>query len=143
MKIIFFSLVGTFDYFQIGGTDSFIRRITKGLLNIKSNIQISWVFYNSREEKEINHSPNFTSKYFKNINNALKYIADITPEHVISCYIKPSDRIKFANFITTNDVAKLNEFQVQYSTMLYQNGGIVDDLLVYNLPDVILLVVNA
>lgn len=53
------------------------------------------------------------------------------------------DRIKFANYITTNDVSKIALNQVQYSAMLYPDGGIVDDLLVYNLENKILLVVNA
>jgi aminomethyltransferase len=50
---------------------------------------------------------------------------------------------KFVNWMTTNDVASLGMHQVQYSAMLYDNGGIVDDLLVYRLPDRYMLVVNA
>jgi|UniRef100_A0A7V3VTR6 aminomethyltransferase len=63
--------------------------------------------------------------------------------HMGEIEITGQDRIKFANYITTNDVSKLALNQVQYSTMLYPDGGIVDDLLVYNLKDRILLVVNA
>jgi aminomethyltransferase len=50
---------------------------------------------------------------------------------------------QFLNYITTNDVASLETFQIQYSTMLYDDGGIVDDLLVYRMPDRFMLVVNA
>jgi aminomethyltransferase len=50
---------------------------------------------------------------------------------------------EFVNMMTTNDVASLGLYQVQYSAMLYDHGGIVDDLLVYRLPDRYLLVVNA
>ncbi len=35
--------------------------------------------------------------------------------------------------LTTNDASKLDDFQVQYSTLCYPNGGIVDDLTVYRL----------
>jgi len=49
----------------------------------------------------------------------------------------------FINRLTTNDVAGLGLYQVQYSAMLYDSGGIVDDLLVYRLPDRFMLVVNA
>jgi aminomethyltransferase len=35
--------------------------------------------------------------------------------------------------LTTNDAAKLADFQVQYSTLCYSHGGIVDDLTVYRL----------
>jgi aminomethyltransferase len=63
--------------------------------------------------------------------------------HMGEIEIRGNDRMKFVNYLTTNDVLKLEPGQVQYSTMLYEDGGIVDDLLVYNLNDRILLVVNA
>ncbi|MEO0162317.1 MAG: glycine cleavage system aminomethyltransferase GcvT [candidate division WOR-3 bacterium] len=63
--------------------------------------------------------------------------------HMGEIEITGPERIEFANYITTNDVSKLALNQVQYSAMLYPDGGIVDDLLVYNLKDRILLVVNA
>lgn len=51
--------------------------------------------------------------------------------------------LEFLQKVTTNDVAKLAVWDVQYSLMCYPEGGIVDDLLVYHLPDSYLLVVNA
>jgi len=48
----------------------------------------------------------------------------------------------FLQRMTTNDVAALEDYKVQYSIMCYENGGIVDDLLVYKLPDRYYLVVN-
>ena len=49
----------------------------------------------------------------------------------------------FLQKMATNDAAKLAVGDVQYSLMCYSDGGIVDDLLVYHLPDSYLLVVNA
>lgn len=47
-------------------------------------------------------------------------------------------------YTTVNDVAKLVPGKIQYSAMCYENGGIVDDLLVYHMgADEYLLVVNA
>lgn len=63
--------------------------------------------------------------------------------HMGEIEIRGDDRLRFVNYITTNDARTLEPYQVQYSTMLYPDAGIVDDLLVYNLPDRILLVVNA
>jgi aminomethyltransferase len=63
--------------------------------------------------------------------------------HMGEVEVRGGDRMKFVNYITTNDASKLALNQVQYSTMLYPDAGIVDDLLVYNLKDRILLVVNA
>lgn len=63
--------------------------------------------------------------------------------HMGEVEIKGDDRLKFVNYITTNDASKLALNQVQYSTMLYPDAGIVDDLLVYNLKERMFLVVNA
>lgn len=63
--------------------------------------------------------------------------------HMGEIEIRGKDRKAFVNYLTTNDVTQLAENQIQYSTMLYEDAGIVDDLLVYNLKDRILLVVNA
>ncbi|HEU4996848.1 MAG TPA: glycine cleavage system aminomethyltransferase GcvT [Gemmatimonadaceae bacterium] len=52
-------------------------------------------------------------------------------------------RVEFVNYVTTNDVSALADGQVHYSTMLYENGTIVDDCLVYKMNDRIVMVVNA
>ncbi|MBI4534736.1 MAG: glycine cleavage system aminomethyltransferase GcvT [Ignavibacteriae bacterium] len=53
------------------------------------------------------------------------------------------DATDFIQKITVNDASKLVEGRVQYSAMCYENGGIVDDLLVYHMGDHYMLVVNA
>lgn len=50
---------------------------------------------------------------------------------------------QFVQHAVTNDIYKLDFGQVLYTCMCYPDGGIVDDLLVYNLGDEFLLVVNA
>jgi aminomethyltransferase len=46
--------------------------------------------------------------------------------------------------LTTNDVAKLEDNQVQYSALTNTGGGVIDDLLVYRInEEYFLLVVNA
>jgi aminomethyltransferase len=49
----------------------------------------------------------------------------------------------FVQYLTLNDVTKLYEGRAQYTAMTYEYGGLIDDLLVYNLGDRYLLVVNA
>ena len=66
---------------------------------------------------------------------------DIT--HMGEFEVKGKDSLAFLQKMTTNDVSKLEEYQVQYSCMCYDDGGVVDDLLVYRLPDRFFLVVNA
>jgi aminomethyltransferase len=51
--------------------------------------------------------------------------------------------LEFLERMTTNDVGSLQFYQAQYSLMLNDDGGIVDDLLIYNLPGRAMLVVNA
>ncbi len=53
------------------------------------------------------------------------------------------DALAFVQRVTTNDASNLTEGRVQYSAMCYDDGGIVDDLLVYNMGDHYMLVVNA
>ena len=48
----------------------------------------------------------------------------------------------FLEFITINDISSLEPWQVQYSAMCFEDGGIVDDLLIYKYPDYFMLVVN-
>lgn len=62
--------------------------------------------------------------------------------HMGRVEIRGKDRFTFVNRITTNDVNTLAPFQAQYSVFCYPDGGIVDDLVVYNLPDYLLLVIN-
>lgn len=53
------------------------------------------------------------------------------------------DALAFVQKITTNDASKLKIGDVQYSAMCYNDGGIVDDLLVYRTGDTsYMLVVN-
>ena len=68
-------------------------------------------------------------------------IFDLT--HMGEFRVSGPGALEFLNRTTTNNVARLAEFQIQYTAMLYEDGGIVDDLLVYRFPDHYLMVVNA
>jgi aminomethyltransferase len=63
--------------------------------------------------------------------------------HMGRAEIRGRDAFRFVNRMTTNDIAKTQFLQAQYSAFCYPDGGIVDDLLVYNLGDYLLLVINA
>lgn len=63
--------------------------------------------------------------------------------HMGEIEITGAGRKEFVDHITTNNVMNISPDGVQYTMMLYPDGGIVDDLLIYNLPDKMLLVVNA
>jgi aminomethyltransferase len=63
--------------------------------------------------------------------------------HMGEFEVRGRDALDFLQMATTNDVSALTEGKVQYTTMCYESGGIVDDLLVYHMGDHYLLVVNA
>lgn len=51
--------------------------------------------------------------------------------------------LEFLQYMTINDINKVNIYQAQYSAFCYDDGGIVDDLLVYRFPERFITVVNA
>lgn len=63
--------------------------------------------------------------------------------HMGEFTIKGEKAFDFVQKVTVNDVSKLFYGRVQYSAFCYNDGGIVDDLLVYQKKDGYLLVVNA
>ncbi len=63
--------------------------------------------------------------------------------HMGEISISGEGALDYVNRLTTNDASKLDVCQAQYSTMLNNSGGIIDDLLVYRRRFDYLLVVNA
>ena len=63
--------------------------------------------------------------------------------HMGEVIVRGPDAIRFVSFMTSNDVAALAVNQVHYSTLLRDDGTIVDDLLVYRYEDHLMLVINA
>lgn len=64
--------------------------------------------------------------------------------HMGEIEVRGADALALVQRVTTNDVAKLQDNQVQYSTMTNDQGGVIDDLLVYRINETYyLLVVNA
>jgi aminomethyltransferase len=55
--------------------------------------------------------------------------------HMGEIEIQGSDAFSFTDSITTNAVAKLKIGQAQYSGLLYEHGGFVDDILVHKVAD--------
>lgn len=63
--------------------------------------------------------------------------------HMGEFRVTGSDAPAAVDRLVTNDIRGLAVGQIRYSPMCYEDGGIVDDLLVYRYPDHLLLVVNA
>lgn len=64
--------------------------------------------------------------------------------HMGEFIIKGPDALDLIQYVTINDAEKLKPGKAQYTAMCYEDGGIVDDLIVYMLDEEhYLLVVNA
>ena len=64
--------------------------------------------------------------------------------HMGEIFLRGVEAVKFADYLVVNNVDTLKYGEICYTPMCYENGGIVDDLLVYKkASDEVLLVVNA
>jgi aminomethyltransferase len=63
--------------------------------------------------------------------------------HMGEFLVSGNDAEAFVNYVVSNDVSRAVPGQAQYSMMCKEDGGIVDDLLIYKFQDRIRLVVNA
>ena len=63
--------------------------------------------------------------------------------HMGEFEISGKGALDFLQKVTINNVSKLNIGHAQYSAMCLENGGIIDDLILYRMADKYLMVVNA
>ena len=64
--------------------------------------------------------------------------------HMGEVEVKGTDSLNYLQKMLTNDISKIKNGGAQYTAMCYENGGTVDDLLVYKIEDNhYFLVVNA
>ncbi len=63
--------------------------------------------------------------------------------HMGELRIRGPDALALVQHLTVNDASGLEEGQAQYSALCRADGGVLDDLLVYRMPDHFMLVVNA
>lgn len=64
--------------------------------------------------------------------------------HMGQVFVSGAEHIAWLNRILTNDISKLAPGEGQYTMMLNEKGGVIDDLIAYRVsPEETLLVVNA
>lgn len=64
--------------------------------------------------------------------------------HMGEIFITGSDSTKYLNYLLTSNVEKQSDFRMQYGMALYEDGNIVDDLMIYKYNnEKYLIVVNA
>jgi aminomethyltransferase len=63
--------------------------------------------------------------------------------HMGEIEVSGEEAAGFVNYLVAFDISKLRRFQAKYTVILNEKGGIIDDLVVYNLESKYLIVVNA
>ena len=64
--------------------------------------------------------------------------------HMGEVLVSGAEAERYVNHIFTNDISKISAGQILYGMMCYEDGGVVDDLLVYKkADDCFFLVINA
>ncbi|MBI4408376.1 MAG: glycine cleavage system aminomethyltransferase GcvT [Gemmatimonadetes bacterium] len=63
--------------------------------------------------------------------------------HMGELEVRGSGALDLVQFVTTNDASRLEVGQAHYSVICQEDGGALDDCLVYRFPDHWMLVVNA
>ncbi|SHI83317.1 aminomethyltransferase [Dethiosulfatibacter aminovorans DSM 17477] len=64
--------------------------------------------------------------------------------HMGEVEVRGKDAKRFVQHIITNDVDRIGKNEIQYAVMCYENGGVVDDTLVYKRDeDSYLIIINA
>jgi aminomethyltransferase len=77
-------------------------------------------------------------------HNAVRKAAGLFDvSHMGELVIRGGDALGFIQYVTTNDASKLEVGQAQYSAFCREDGGIIDDCIVYRLADHYMIVVNA
>ena len=91
---------------------------------------------------------NMPVQYAKGINHEHSIVRNgvgvFDVSHMGEFLLKGPNAAELIQKVTSNDVSKLFNGKVQYSCLPNENGGIVDDLLVYRInSETFMLVVNA
>ncbi|HBF14005.1 MAG TPA: glycine cleavage system aminomethyltransferase GcvT [Deltaproteobacteria bacterium] len=64
--------------------------------------------------------------------------------HMGEIMVSGKDAKKFVNYVTTNNLDRIGDGRCQYSVCCYEDGGVVDDVITYQItPFKFLIVVNA
>jgi glycosyltransferase involved in cell wall biosynthesis len=94
-RIAFFGAQGTFDHRHIGGVESIIRRLTTSLSTLGDEVTL--VLYGCPANREAEVGPGVNQRCFTTFDEALRVIREEF-DHVVSIYLRPMDRIRYAMF---------------------------------------------
>jgi glycosyltransferase involved in cell wall biosynthesis len=111
MKISFFGAFGAFDYFKIGGAESFTRRMATGL--IRQGHRADLVIYGAPASERRTVGPGIGLSYFRAFKDAVEFLTR-EYDQIITLYLPPRDRLRYLYFRRLNQ-SRLTFHQVYFS----------------------------
>jgi len=93
MKISFFGLRKFFDYFRIGGFESFVRRLALGLVN--SGNEVDYILYDSTTGGLIKVLPRLKMTYCRTFEEGFRQLLAREYDHVFAVRLSRSHRLKY------------------------------------------------
>jgi glycosyltransferase involved in cell wall biosynthesis len=99
MKIAFFGISSSFNYFNIGGAESFARRLAHGL--VKEGHKVGFVMYGNPIFSETRVAEGVSLYNFDNLEKALDFIKT-EYDHILTIYLYPRDRLRYLWFRRAN-----------------------------------------
>ena len=95
MKIAFFGLYESFDYYRIGGTDSIARRLAVELR--ARGEQVEFVHFGAPTCREETAPESIALRYYQAFDESLKALANQC-DHIITIYVPPKYHLAYARF---------------------------------------------
>jgi len=97
MKIVFWGWKDAFDYYRIGGAESYIRRISQGLIVLGHSV--TYIMYGADKSKTIQPEEfQATLHYAKTFREALRLLEQDAVDIIIDIYTHPRFRLSFSSF---------------------------------------------
>jgi len=93
MKIAFFGLRRFFDYFRIGGFESFVRRLALGMAS--SGNDIDYILYDAPAGRIVAVSPNLKMIYCRTFGEGVSRLLAGDYDHIFTVRLARGDRLKY------------------------------------------------
>jgi len=95
MKIAFFGKYGSFGHYNIGGTDSIVRRLSYGL--VSKGHEVNFITFGAQNKEDLLGENGIPVSNFKFLNDAFKAIAG-RYDHIITIYLPAKYRLPYLIF---------------------------------------------
>jgi len=97
MNFAFFGLYGVFEYFRIGGLESFNRRLASGLA--QQGHKVDFIMYGAPSSFNKLADFNIGLHYLENLSQALQFMVEEKKyDHILAFYLPPADRLRYLYF---------------------------------------------